>query len=182
MRPSIGNLRFRLVKNRDAQDLSGLLSLCFAEYPGCFVDPHSDLADLRAPATAMSDRGGEFWVVEDHAGRICACVAVDFAEIEAMELHRLYVRPDHRRRGLGAGLVRAAEASARIRGATRGTLWSDTRFRDAHRFYERLGYSRTGVVRDLGDISHSVEYRFEKHLAESAEETWDHAAGFAIST
>jgi putative acetyltransferase len=41
----------RSVVDEDAQDLFGLLSLCFAEYPGCFVDPHDDLKDLRAPGS-----------------------------------------------------------------------------------------------------------------------------------
>jgi putative acetyltransferase len=43
-------------------------------------------------------------------------------------------------------------------------FWSDTRFTDAHRLYARLGYVRTGDRRDLGDISNSSEYRFEKAL------------------
>jgi hypothetical protein len=43
-------------------------------------------------------------------------------------------------------------------------FWSDTRFTDAHRLYERLGYIRGGT-RDLGDVSRSVEYFFEKAIA-----------------
>lgn len=155
---------FRPVQDADAQDLFGLLSLCFAEYPGCFVDPHDDLPELRAPATAITRKGGAFWVAEDARGRIRACVAVDFPEPGTAELHRLYVRPDQRRQGLGEGLVRVAEALARGRGATRMVFWSDTRFTTAHRLYERLGYGRVGGTRDLGDISNSVEYRFEKDL------------------
>jgi putative acetyltransferase len=79
-------------------------------------------------------------------------------------LHRLYVRPDQRRQGLGESLVRLAEDYARARGATRMVFWSDTRFTTAHRLYERLGYGRVGATRDLGDISNSVEYRFEKDI------------------
>ncbi|WP_187144269.1 GNAT family N-acetyltransferase [Microvirga massiliensis] len=171
----------RLVENRDAQDLFGLLALCFAEYPGCFVDPHCDLADLREPAAATAEREGAFWVIEDHAGRICACIAVDFPEARVMELHRLYVRPDRRRRGLAARLVETAEAFARARGSTHVVLWSDTRFRDAHRLYERLGYCQTGKVRDLGDISHSVEHHFEKRLTDDAGSGESYAVGSLIS-
>jgi putative acetyltransferase len=43
-------------------------------------------------------------------------------------------------------------------------FWSDTRFTDAHRLYKRLGYQQTAEQRDLGDISNSSEYRFEKPL------------------
>ena len=52
----------------------------------------------------------------------------------------------------------------RAQGARRLFFWSDTRFLGAHRFYEQLSYRRTGEERDLGDVSHSREYRFEKLL------------------
>jgi putative acetyltransferase len=157
-------LNLRPAADADAQDLFGLLSLCFSEYPGCFVDPHDDLPDLRSPGSSFDRRGGAFWVVDDERGRVCACVAVDFPEAGAAELHRLYVRPDQRGRGLGGGLVRRVESHARETGATRIFFWSDTRFTNAHRLYQRLGYVKVDGQRDLGDISNSVEYRFEKDL------------------
>jgi len=152
----------RLAMDDDAQDLFGLLSLCYAEYPGCYVDPHDDLPDLLAPNASYAATGGAFWVVEDERGRVCACVAVDFPESGTAELHRLYVRPDRRGRGLGAMLVREAESHARARGAGRIVLWSDTRFTTSHRLYTRWGYTRIGGQRQHADISKTVEYRFEK--------------------
>ena len=154
----------RPVVDADAQDLFGLLSLCYAEYPGCFVDPHDDLPDLRAPSTSYAGTNGAFWAVEDERGRVCACVAVDFPEPATAELHRLYVRADQRGQGLGAMLVRQAENHARARGAGRIALWSDTRFTTAHRLYRRLGYTQIDGQRQLSDISKSAEYRFEKVL------------------
>lgn len=154
----------RPVRDDDAQDLFGLLSLCFADYPGCFIDPHDDLKDLRNPASSFDRNGGVFWVADDDRGRVCACVSVDFPEEGVAELHRLYVRPDQRGRGLGSALVRAVERHARETGAVRMIFWSDTRFTDAHRLYKRLGYRQTDGLRDLGDISSSSEYHFEKDL------------------
>ena len=154
----------RLVRDGDAQDLYGLIAICYADYPGCFVDPHDDLPDLRAPSTSYDRTGGAFWAVEDERGRVCAGVAVDFPESETAELHRLYVRPDQRGRGLGSRLVHQAEAHARSNGASRIVLWSDTRFTTAHRLYIRLGYVQAEGQRQLADISQSVEYGFEKRL------------------
>jgi putative acetyltransferase len=154
----------RLARDDDAQDLFGLISLCFAEYSGCFVDPHDDLPDLRTPGSSFADRGGAFWVVDDERGRVRACVALDFPQAEGAELHRLYVRPDQRKQGLGELLVRQTEAFARDQGASSIFFWSDTRFTTAHRLYDRLGYRMGEEVRDLGDISGSREYRFEKVL------------------
>jgi putative acetyltransferase len=157
-------LSLRMAENRDAQDLFGLLALCFAEYSGCFVDPHDDLADLRRPEASFRGAGEAFWVMDDAHGRICACVAVNMPESGVAELHRLYVRPDQRGRGLGAALTRYVERHARENGAQRIRLWSDTRFTTAHRLYERLGYVRIDGQRELGDISHSKELCFVKPL------------------
>lgn len=156
---------FRPARDEDAQDLFGLLSLCFAAYPGCFVDPHDDLPDLLAPGQSFAAKGGAFWVAEDERGRVCACAALDFPEPGTAEMHRLYVRPDQRRRGLARRLIAEAEALAGSRGAGRMVLWSDTRFTDAHRLYTSLGYAGGEVTRDLGDISGSVELFFEKRLS-----------------
>jgi putative acetyltransferase len=163
-RPDAGEPVLRPARDEDAQDLFGLISLCFAEYPGCFVDPHDDLPDLKTPASSFGARDGAFWVLEDERRRVRACVSVDFPEAGTAELHRLYVRPDQRRRGLGGFLVRHVEEHARRQGAGRLFFWSDTRFTDAHRLYERMGYVRGGATRELGDISGSVEFRFEKRL------------------
>lgn len=158
--------RFRLARNEDAQDLFGLITLCFALYPGCFTDPHGDLPDLRAagewPLLRAADGralGGVFVVAEDPSGRVCACAALDFPEAGTGEVHRVYVRPDCRQRGLAGALVAHLEGAARKAGAQRVVLWSDTRFADAHRFYEKRGYTR-GQIRELQDISASREYYF----------------------
>nr|WP_255726694.1 GNAT family N-acetyltransferase [Microvirga sp. ACRRW] len=153
----------RNAEDRDAQDLFGLLSLCFADFPGCYVDPHDDLKDLLTPGAARKN-DGILWVSEDENGRIRACASVDFPETGTAEIHRLYVRPDQQGKGLGSSLVRAVEGHAREKGATRLTLWSDTRFTDAHRLYRKLGFTQTDRMRDLGDISNSSEYFFEKAL------------------
>ncbi|MFN3687915.1 GNAT family N-acetyltransferase [Salinarimonas sp.] len=157
-------LRLRRAEDRDAQDLFGLVTLCFSEYPGCYTDPHGDMPELVRPGTSAAARDMIFLVVEDETGRVAACVAVDFPAQATAELHRLYVRPDSRRRGLARHLVGLAEGHARARAARRMILWSDTRFNDAHRLYERLGYLRGPETRDLGDISGSREFFFERAL------------------
>lgn len=161
------SLDVRRARDEDAQDLFGLIALCFAGYRGCLVDPCDDLPDLLSPASGFAGPGEAFWVVEDGRGRVCACIAVDAPELGLAELHRLYVRPDQRRRGLGGRLVALAETLAAEHGAHRVLLWSDTRFTDAHRLYRRLGY-RPGSTRLLGDASHSVEQRFDKALTAPA--------------
>jgi GNAT superfamily N-acetyltransferase len=156
----------RPVRDSDAQDLIGLITLCFAEYPGCFFDPHGDMPDVVRPAQSPLALEGQFLVVEDATGRVCACIGLDFPEPQTAEIHRLYVRPDAQGRGLGKLLTARMEDFARSRAATRIILWSDTRFTSAHAMYEKLGYAR-GVTRSLGDLSRSREFFFEKALSVS---------------
>ena len=156
-------LLIRPVRDDDAQDLIGLITLCFAEYPGCFFDPHGDMPDIVRPAQSRLAREEQFLVVDDARGRIAACIGVDFPEPATAELHRLYVRPDLRGRGLGRILKERMEAFAQARGAMRMILWYDTRFKAAHAMYEKHGYA-CGITRSLGDISHSREFFFDKAL------------------
>jgi GNAT superfamily N-acetyltransferase len=154
----------RPVRDTDAQDLIGLIALCFAEYPGCFFDPHGDMPDIVRPAQSRLAIEGQFLMVEDARGRIAACIGVDFPDSTTAELHRLYVRPDTRGRGLAKLLTLRVEDIAREHGAERMILWSDTRFTKAHALYEGLGYTRGPITRSLGDISLSREFFFEKAL------------------
>ena len=157
-------MRIRPVRNDDAQDLIGLITLCFAEYPGCVFDPHDDMPDIIRPAQSALATQGQFDVVEDQSGRVAACIGVDYPEPGTAELHRLYVRPDMRGKGLAKQLTERMEVLARKRGATRMTLWSDIRFTKAHALYAKLGYMRGPITRSLGDISLSREFFFEKTL------------------
>jgi putative acetyltransferase len=57
------------------------------------------------------------------------------------------------------------EEAARAAGASVVELWSDTRFADAHRLYERLGYRRGKHTRQLHDPSDTTEYFYDRRLA-----------------
>jgi GNAT superfamily N-acetyltransferase len=64
------------------------------------------------------------------------------ADVAKMQVHRRA-----RRRGVGAALMRAAEAAAREAGKTLLVLDTVTGS-DAERLYERLGWQRCGVIPD----------------------------------
>ena len=159
--------RMRPVRDDDADALAELIGRVYAEYPGCVLDLPGVDADLRAPRTTAEDRQGDWWVVEDDDGQVvatCGWAPAGTPEEPAIELKRLYVAPDRRRHGLGRWLVEQVEQVARERGSRVVELWSDTRFEDAHRLYERLGYEEQPETRDLDDPSDTTEYRFRKEL------------------
>jgi GNAT superfamily N-acetyltransferase len=155
----------RPVRDADSSALIELIGTCWAEYPGCVLDVDGEEPWLRAPAAASAADGGSCWVVEDGGGVVVACVGIKPRAGGIAELKSLYVARRARRRGLGARLTGLVEAEARRLGARRMVLWSDTRFGDAHRLYERLGYARTGRTRELHDLSGTSEYEYAKQLA-----------------
>lgn len=159
--------RLRPIRDGDAAALADLIGGVYAEYPGCVLDLPGVDADLRAPRTTIEAKGGDWWVVEDDAGRLvatCGWAPVDGAHGPTIELKRLYVAASRRGRGLGRWLVEQVEQVARERGCPVVELWSDTRFADAHRLYERLGYERLPETRELHDPSDTTERRFRKEL------------------
>ncbi len=154
----------RPVRDEDSAALIALIAGCWSEYPGCVLDVDAEEPWLRSPATAYAGTGGAMWVVQrDGAGdgTVLACVGL-MPHGGHAELKSLYVARAGRRQGLGGRLVALVEAEAVARGATTVELWSDTRFADAHRLYERLGYLRTGRRRELHDLSNTTEYHFAK--------------------
>ncbi len=154
-----GNLLLRSAEDADADALIGLVGDVYAEYEGCVLDLEGVDANLTAPATAFEDAGGHLWVVEDGDGTVVGCVGWTPTD-RGIELKRLYVGAGARGQGVGTWLVRHVEAVARERGGGEVDCWSDTRFADAHRLYERLGYERLPETRDLHDPSHTTEYHF----------------------
>jgi GNAT superfamily N-acetyltransferase len=59
------------------------------------------------------------------------------------KLASVQVHSDCRSRGIGARMIAEAEGIARARGAVVLELTSSKSRRDAHRFYDRLGYERS---------------------------------------
>jgi len=153
----------RPATDADSAAVTALIGGCFAEYPGCVLDPDGIDAWMQAPASAYAGTGGEFWVLDGTAG-LDACVGYQPVGDLTVELKSLYVAASARRGGLGGRLVNIVEQAARESGAHTVRLWSDTRFTDAHRLYERLGYERGPRTRELHDPSQSVEFGYAKDL------------------
>ncbi|MCY3669876.1 MAG: GNAT family N-acetyltransferase [Alphaproteobacteria bacterium] len=155
--------RIRLVRDSDAAGLIRLIDACWSAYEGCILDVDAEEPQLRAMRSHFDALGGEYWVAEGPGGGIAAGGGwAPAADPAGAELHKLYVLAEIRRQGLARRLVGMAEAAARRRGSRFVELWSDTRFLEAHAFYEALGYRRTGGTRELNDLSNTTEFHFIK--------------------
>jgi putative acetyltransferase len=156
--------RIREARDDDAAGLIALIGAVFSEYPGCVLELDHEMPQLKAIDTAFSAMGGRFWTAELD-GIIVGCGGVAPAHDPAgAELKHLYVSKHARRAGLGTALVRLVEEEATRRRSSFVELWSDTRFLDAHRLYERLGYTRLSDTRELDDLSNSIEFHFIKMM------------------
>jgi GNAT superfamily N-acetyltransferase len=93
---------------------------------------------------------------------IVGSVGVERLDDGSAELHRLYLDARLRGRGTGRALVEAVLDWCRTQKIRRLILWSDTRFDQAHRLYERMGFQRTGERVLPDDLNQTREYGFER--------------------
>jgi putative acetyltransferase len=84
-------------------------------------------------------------------------------EAASGEVKRMYTRPSHRGRKIGAEIVARVEDIARAEGIRRLVLETGDRHPAAWTVYERAGFTRCGPVLDYPDSQWSVFY--EKKIA-----------------
>jgi putative acetyltransferase len=95
-------------------------------------------------------------------GAAVACGALKRHDSGIGEVKRMYTRPSHRGRKIGAMIVERIEALARSEGLRRPVLEIGDRHPAAWTVYERAGFIRCGPVLDYPDSKWSVFY--EKRL------------------
>jgi GNAT superfamily N-acetyltransferase len=145
----------------DAPGVIDLIGRVFVEY-GWIWEPATEVPDLLRWTPHYAPPRGAFFVVRE-GERIVGSVGVDrVGGGVTAELHRLYLDPAMRGRGLGEALVNTILDWCRTHGVARLVLWSDTRFTHAHRLYLRTGFRQTGERELPEDINQSREYSFER--------------------
>ena len=151
-----------LAGRAEAPAVIELIHRVFDEYDFIW-EPEEEFWDLLGEEFPYQEPRGALWVARDAAGRIVGSIAAERIDAATVEFHRLYL--DARLRGAGHGrrLMLEAIAWARRAGCRDVVLWSDTRFDDAHRLYERLGFRRSGE-RALDDVNATVEFRYERRV------------------
>ena len=147
-----------------APEVIELIHRVFDEY-GFIWDPEDEFWDLLREEQAFPYRSpiGAMWVMRDDEGTVVGSIAAERVDGPTVELHRLYLDAHLRGQGLGRRLFETGVDWARDHGAWRIELWSDARFEDAHRLYERLGYVKT-ESRKLDDVNETVEFKYEREI------------------
>jgi GNAT superfamily N-acetyltransferase len=148
---------------RDSDDFAALVAACWGEHPDIVIDIEAEAPELHRLASHMADLGGALWAADGERG-LAGMIGASPHGPDEWEIVRLYVSAAERGGGLAHRLLDVAEAHAEAAGARRLTLWTDTRFTRAHRFYEKRGYVRGGPDRALHDLSNSVEHHYQRQV------------------
>jgi putative acetyltransferase len=110
----------------------------------------------------MADAATTVFVARDN-GHAVACGALKRHEGGIGEVKRMYTRPSHRGRKIGALILERIEALAHGEGLKRLVLETGDRHPAAWTVYERAGFMRCGPVLNYPDVKWSVFY--EKKFA-----------------
>ncbi|GJF34440.1 GNAT family acetyltransferase [Kitasatospora sp. NE20-6] len=140
-----------IIRPATCADLPAVVALLADDPLGAARETPDDLAPYRAAFARITADPQQHLVVAERGGRtvgtlqltLVPCLArrgATRAIIEAVRVHA-----EERGRGLGGHLVGWAVERARELGADLVQLTSDASRTDAHRFYERLGFTASHV-------------------------------------
>jgi len=134
----------------DVRDLVAALNATLLELtPPEFVF-HMTVEQMAEPPTTV-------FIARD-GGKAVGCGALKRHQDGIGEVKRMYTRPSHRGRRIGAEIVARIEAMAREEGLKRLVLETGDPHPAAWAVYERAGFTRCGPVLDYPDSKWSVFY------------------------
>ncbi|MBW4721366.1 GNAT family N-acetyltransferase [Saccharothrix obliqua] len=137
------------IRRATEADLPAILALLADDQLGATRESPDDLAPYRAAFAAIDADASELLVVAERGGEVVGTLQVSFlpglsrkgslrAQVEGVRVAR-----GVRGEGLGETMMRWVLDEARSRGCTLVQLTTDKRRTDAHRFYEKLGFTAT---------------------------------------
>jgi putative acetyltransferase len=157
--PPADSISIREARDADGAALCDLVASVFAEYEGVLFRP-GEFPELAAVASHFAARDGRLFVAEA-SGRIVASFGyVMTHEAGVAEVLKVYLAREFRGRGIARDLMEQVLDSVRMAGAHALTLWSDVKFVDGHRFYERHGFVRGAGLRAIHDASETLEINY----------------------
>ncbi len=156
-------MKLRLARNKDASQIISLIKKCYLDYPNCYLDVENDSPELLNVFSSFKKEQGKFWVYEKR-NKIIGCMGYIPSNKNYIEIHKLYIDKNFRNMGLAKKLIRRVEDIA-VKGNFKFiSLWTDTRFKEAHATYKKLNYEKSKKTRKLHDISNTSEFNFTKKI------------------
>lgn len=101
---------------------------------------NEDLLDIRGN---YLDNGDMFWLALDNSDRVIGCIGYNSLPNSAeVKLHRLYVKANLKRQGIGTALLRTAEVHIKAQGKTAIHVHlGGKEYFESRSFYPKHGYA-----------------------------------------
>ncbi len=158
-------IAIRVAADEDAPKILACLQAAFAPYRD-FYSPAAYLDTVLSPET-LQERFTEMqvFVAETSSGEIAGTIACHVMGHGEGHLRGMAVLPSCQGAGIAAQLLAHAEAELRRQECTRITLDTTAPLERAKRFYEKLGYRRSGRTTDFFGMP---LFEYEKRLRTEA--------------
>ncbi len=133
--------RLRPASNPDTEEIKALVFSILNEY-GLLSDPEDLNAELEDIAGQYIEQGGGFFLLLDGNGVIAGTVGIYPLEDKVCELCTMYLRKEHRSKGLGTFLMEFSLAEARRLGFKKMLLETNSLLKEAIGLYEKYGFKQ----------------------------------------
>jgi len=150
---------FKVVRLRALQDTPQAFSATYAN-----ESQFSDQEWLQRTQRWNGERGVGFLAMDGDAACGIAGSFLDQNDATRAQLISMWTAPAHRRRGVGRLLVNAVLAWARSRNARTLLLLVTAHNEPAIRFYEQLGFTRTGHAQPYPNDPAILEYEMSRPI------------------
>lgn len=148
---------FKAVRLRALQDTPSAFGSTYAR--------ESQLTDddwVKRSERWSSERAAGFVAMDGETACGIVCSFLNEEDASRAHLISMWTAPTHRRQGLGARLVNEVLGWARARGARIMVLMVTSNNQVAIRFYERLGFARTGRTEPYPNDPALIEYEMSR--------------------
>ena len=132
-------------------DVAAVVAMLADDALGRDRESADDMTPYLAAFDAMEAEGGNRVIVAEAGGEIIGCYQLTFITGLSLRAARraliegVRVAAGHRGQGLGEAMMADAEARARAAGCRLMQLTTNKTRADAHRFYDRLGFSASHI-------------------------------------
>lgn len=144
---------FKIVRLRALQDAPYAFGSTYAKEAA-----FDDAEWLRRVDRMNGDKGVGFLAMDGDAGCGIVGAFLDANDVTQAQLVSMWMAPTHRARGIGRMLVKEVLAWARRLGARTLLLMVTSNNEPAIRFYEKLGFTRTGRTEPYPNDPAVLEY------------------------
>lgn len=159
-------IEIKRVTSDDWSTVRRIRLAALVESPDWFWDTYDEEVDKPESWWRQFIEAGSWFIAYERDRPVGMAAAIRDPDLEESDrqLISMWVTPETRNRGIGAGLVDAVKTWARASGVTELQLEVTENNQSAWRLYERCGFERTGRMRPLPRKPSLIEHEMRLRL------------------